>query len=244
MTIRSAPAEGYDFGNKRQYRRTIWSRFRKHCVGRLHLAQALLMPSLEGDEIDVALNKGFREENLHVVDRNPAIVATLKRRYPKIQTYGVELERAVARMADRGVTLDVANLDLCGQVSLPLLQAVDAVAHDGAMNPGGLVAVTMLRGRESGLAGVSMAAHVRDWSTVQRNADPVLSALTLQDCWRLGKVQRALCAGDLWDAGIVATGRYKSVAGSQTMIWGVYQLMPGPWQRRSEFAPAVRTLAQ
>lgn len=45
-------------------------------------ASVFLMPSSEGDEVDVCLSHGFRERNLTVCDRNPAIVAHLKRRYP------------------------------------------------------------------------------------------------------------------------------------------------------------------
>lgn len=72
------------------------------------------MPSLEGDEIDIAIEKGFLEQNLHVVDKNPAIVATLKKRYPRLNTYGVDIAKAFYRLRERGLLMSVCNLDLTG----------------------------------------------------------------------------------------------------------------------------------
>lgn len=146
-TVRSAPADGYDFGTKRQYRRDVWATFARFCGIHRAAAHALLMPSIEGDEIEVALSKGFRAEHLHVCDRNPAIVATLKRRFPKVQTYGVDIVRACERIVEAGVTLEVANLDLCGQVSDRYLRTLAAVSATGALDQAA-VAVTALRGRE------------------------------------------------------------------------------------------------
>lgn len=139
--LRSAPVGGYDFGIKRQYRRTVWSAF-----GNLRRPgdEALLLPSIEGDEIEVALNAGFKQSELHVVDRNPAIVATLKRRFPYINTYGVSVQKIHDRLGHR---LRFANLDLCGCISRalflelrPFIRTLQAEAY---------VTVTMLRGREN-----------------------------------------------------------------------------------------------
>lgn len=118
---RSAPKVGYDFARKRDYRRKVWASFRdtlklKHiCIADSH---AMLMPSIEGDEIEVAIDAGFREHNLHIVDVEPAIVATLKKRYPKVHTYGVSAFRAFQRMSRNGIRLRCANLDFCGNWSV------------------------------------------------------------------------------------------------------------------------------
>lgn len=170
---RRAPSGGYGFARKSDYRRKIWATFRDTLKARMPLAdaQAMLMPSLEGKEIETALNAGFRERNLHVVDDNPAIVATLKRRFPEINTYGVKAFEAFNRMSERGIRVDCANLDFCGQCSkeyfwqLMLIcapAALGVIAREikpgvaetelfgkyPAFNDQCLVALTMLRGRE------------------------------------------------------------------------------------------------
>lgn len=132
---RIAPKGGYDFSKKRDYRRKVWATFRdriKESGNSVARSHALLMPSLEGDEIEVALNAGFREENLHIVDWEPAIVATLKRRYPKIHTYGVSVTRAFKRLAAEGIRLTCANLDFCGPISRPFAHELLAVSMLGS----------------------------------------------------------------------------------------------------------------
>jgi hypothetical protein len=176
--MRSGPRGGYDFSRKRDYRRKVWATFRD-TLKRWHVpvveAQALLMPSLEGDEIDVALNAGFREANLHVVDHEPAIVATLKKRYPTINTYGVTASRAFERLSRSGVKIRCANLDFCSQISKPFggelaqiallggvpcrIGALDTGSFrvdfdseqygSGVLDDQAVIAVSVLRGRES-----------------------------------------------------------------------------------------------
>jgi len=146
---RSAPDGGYTFGNKAQYRRDVWAKFRKAFGGQVATKQAALMPSIEGHEIEVALRNGFRQHNLHVVDKNPAIVATLKRRFPYIQTYGVTASKAVARMRQRGIKLDCANWDFC----MPLLRKenareIEQCLHPSAYADRNVVSITVLKGRD------------------------------------------------------------------------------------------------
>jgi hypothetical protein len=110
-----------------------------------------LLPSIEGDEIEVTLASGFLEKNLHVVDRNAAIVATLKRRYPRIQTYGVDVLTAVRRRIPKG-TLHLANLDLCAPLGHQW--AAIAVVTASRLSPEGVIAATYLRGRDSQISSI------------------------------------------------------------------------------------------
>lgn len=169
--MRRAPKGGYDFPLKRDYRRRVWAQIRrllKEMGYPIAESHALLMPSLEGDEIEVALNAGFRECHLHIVDKNPAIVATLKRRYPKISTYGVTASAALRRISASGIKLRAANLDFCyklgesfknelwmcslaGNINCAWnadLTAYGRNSPHGAFAPECVVAVNMLRGRE------------------------------------------------------------------------------------------------
>jgi hypothetical protein len=248
---RIAPEGGYDFGAKKHYRRDIWSTFRKFTGTDTHSARALLLPSLEGDEIDVALSKGFREENLHIVDRNPAIVATLKRRYPCINTYGVEIERAVRRFADEETcgygfageeqrdypTFDVANLDLCANVNARTAAGISAMASLGVFD-GAMVSVTMLRGREkpSLFAGIEKRGKQSDTMMRLLRACCGDHKFNDNDYGRLDFFHYALTTAVSWDGSRLATGArlalpmradiYRSAAGTQTMMWAMFLVLP------------------
>jgi hypothetical protein len=157
--VRRAPAGGYDFPSKRDYRRRVWAAFRdlikKDRRAGVSVAEshAFLLPSSEGDEIEVALNCGFKEEHLHVCDSNPAIVATLKRRFRRINTYGVKASVAANRMAAKGIELTCANLDFCSQISDAFCEELSEFIGSGVLRPrvgrDKFVSVSCLRGRES-----------------------------------------------------------------------------------------------
>lgn len=225
MKGRLGPATGYEFGAKRHYRNIIWKAFRDHCGTRRAEAQALLMPSSEGTEIDVALRNGFREYNLHVVDHNTAIVATLKRKYPRIQTYGVSLVKAFSRMQEAGIRLDVANLDLCSNVNAHMLEDLMDVAQTGVLGHGSLAAVTMLRGREADLFAFQQWAQkvVDHFGEEGQKTDNDLS--------RLIAVAGALALHTHVATSLGRHGTYRSTAGTQTMLWGlvIFKNRPEPY---------------
>jgi hypothetical protein len=214
---RRAPAGGYDFEAKEKYRRHVWSSLARHCPVPVGVASAVLMPSLEGTEIEVAKRYGFQERNLHVVDYNPAIVATLKKRFPDIRTYGVSLERAVARMVQSGIVIHAANFDFTSCAGEKLYHTLEAIRREGALHRNGVWAVTLLRGRETFFRddvvvewGVGALELLR-----RRYRGPV--ELNSRDATRIG------CAASLGPDGHVPDriGVYKS--SNQTMMWCVFR---------------------
>lgn len=232
MSDRRGPLGGYDFGNKRQYRREVWALFRKELGQDRASADVLLMPSLEGAEIEVALRAGFREQRLHVLDRNPAIVATLRRRFSRINTYGIPLSR-IGERAPQGF-FAAANLDLTANVGDGFYREVNAFARAGVVRDGGLVAISILRGREMKLGELKRAVEVARAgmehlpfveylpSVLSLNADPSRSD---EDNTRLAAVRAALWAGNGWlPPPLLLYRHYKSVSG-QTILWCVARLL-------------------
>lgn len=233
---RRAPETGYDFGNKRQYRRTVWARFREHCGTSRAEAQCLLMPSIEGTEIDVAKANGFREENLHVVDKNPAIVAHLRRRYPRIHTYGVDLDQACLRMFKAGIYIDVANFDLCSNAGFSMMKTLQRVGLSlrGICKETTLIAITMLRGREHRWELIHAFAKAQD--SREAFAD-LFSGLAETDVTRIQNAAVAMSAGMALVEKAASIGRhccviprggrdvgiYRSAAGSQSMLWCLFR---------------------
>lgn len=235
MTIRIAPESGYDFPSKRAYRRNIWATFKRQFGGQVAGRQMALMPSIEGDEIEVALSKGFREENLHVIDFNPAIVASLKRRYPRLHTYGVPVRRAIIRMAEAGTRLDGFNLDLCSNLSREVRATLFVLSFSRIMTNESVVAVSLLRGRELGVTGVMLdelaeASNNTPWrhELEQRYGASLIPSdmgrisLTVESL--TGNMPRRPDMPPVLRPYLLRIGKYKSTAGRQTMLWQMFNL--------------------
>lgn len=221
---RRAPKQGYDFAAKRQYRRHVWNCFKRVAVGARH-AQALLMPSKEGDEIEVAIAKGFRMSNLHVVDKNPAIVARLTCRFPGIHTYGVSAARACERIKSKGITLDCANFDFTSCISDKLSREWSAIMSSGVFNKKeAFVAVTLLRGRESrrekGFFDI-VSQFTPPW--VEHNRVNLGRYFNVRDEARIeGMIYGVICDAGCWYS-VDRVGTYLSPCG-QTMLWAVIRM--------------------
>lgn len=225
MTKREgAPRGGYDFDVKDDYRVGVWSAFRDGCVHPPSKAQALLMPSIEGTEIVVALAHGFREENLHVVDRSRRVVEAIHVAFPKVRIYPMPLIEAIREICGCGIRLDVANFDLCGPVGQELLTTLRYTAASGVLTEG-LIAITVLRGRDHSWALKNIRDLERDDGAFRRRLSKRGFGLPLYgagDCYRLVSAQLALSSFCLDPQLQPAGGIYTS--GPQSLLWMMYRL--------------------
>jgi hypothetical protein len=158
----------YSGPEKEKYRQQVWDDFfdvlqctyssersaiapsineRGPVISSISSAQALILSTTDGLEIEHALNRGIRQENLHVVNLSPAVVATLKKRYPKINTYGVDLGKVLLEKRITPGTLHLANVDLCGILSWKWCATVYLVAN--SLVHGGALAATFQNGRDT-----------------------------------------------------------------------------------------------
>ncbi len=226
---RSAPEGGYNFGNKRQYRRNVWATARRCCNAHdISQAQILLMPSIEGKEIEVAENNGFRQCNMHVVDQNPAIVAHLKRRYPHITTYGVDIVAALKRIAKAGIRLTVANFDFCSTAP-KIKPIISEIARLPVFADYHYVFITCQRGRDRDIVILAkdVATRPKEFShlaeTVKKGAEKGFSA---RDTLRAETLFGALCVDEEWITRVLTGVRvYRSHSGHITMMYfGVWRI--------------------
>jgi hypothetical protein len=144
-----APKDGYATETKERWRDWVYSR-----VGgwdnqsqSVVTGNVLCMPSREGAEIEHIKTRGFTEQQIFVADKNPAIVASLKRRFPLVHTFGVEIHRACQRIAQEQTQLCAAVLDYCGRLSAVTTRSIAMCAESGALS-NAHVFVNVLRGRE------------------------------------------------------------------------------------------------
>lgn len=226
---RRAPAGGYDFPEKAMYREMVWSRLSKAPFG-----NALLMPSTEALEPEVAERHGFSMDRQYWVDANPANIAVLSGRYDNVVkvpgAHGQMVSEACQRFAAAGVRFTAANLDFTSCVNSGLVGEVRAVWGSGALAGQSLVSTTLLRGREFGAVArvVRALPQMRDFAA--RCRAKVVGSYELTDM-DVGRIAVVLGSGAV-GRGLVAVGVYRS--GSQTMMWVVTGPEPrgGSWRKK------------
>ncbi len=74
----SAPDSGYKFGNKNQWRRTIWNRITERLTVRPSEAIVLYLAGPDNLDRDEMLRRGFAARNIIAIDRNARIVSSLR----------------------------------------------------------------------------------------------------------------------------------------------------------------------
>lgn len=220
---RRAPEAGYRFGTKAQWRRTSWKTHRDEVMftwGTRAEAHCLLMPSIEGIEVDVALANGFRQRNLHVSDYSAGICADLKKRYPLITTYSGDVYLACERIAKKGIKLSVASLDLTGCLSKQTTSTLGLCVESGCFMDGAVIGVNVLRGRERGeVADFVTKGKLWKQVTPPRSGNPA-DETNMNDEYRLMLIRAAL----IRPAERIKYGKYRSAAGHQTMLWSIWRL--------------------
>ncbi len=109
----------------------------------------MLMPSSEGLEVDVALSKGFRQDRMVIVDRNVAIVASLKgRKFPLVTAKGGAIKTMGAKIISAGLPkLHIVNCDFTGTVGTSSDELAE-FCGSGVLAPAAMVGVTVVKGRE------------------------------------------------------------------------------------------------
>jgi len=198
------PRQGYDFKEKEKYRNLVYSHAVASFDPYVEKKRIMILPSLEGREIQIALGSGFKEENIIIVDDRPAIVATLKRKYPKVKAYGVDLAIACEREAATGSKIDMLNADLCGNIGPSIYNKLRRITKSGVLNDGALFFITMLAGRErfnianansssQGLVGwMDMFCSSRDGEK-RKSLKDIQLIFTENDLYRMSKVATVLC---------------------------------------------------
>ena len=148
MSIVREPKNQYQFKEKQEYREAVWDTFASNLDA--SNAKVLFFPGRHGLEIEVALERGFREENLIACEENAAILATAAwhKQYPQIRCYGTKLSRTIERLAADGIIVDAANLDYCSNLCTSVMDDFRKLLTYKITKPTIVLAVTLLKGRE------------------------------------------------------------------------------------------------
>lgn len=152
--MRVAPKIGYDNDVKHAYREQVWNAFSKAVddmrADQTGTMKAVIMPSSEGIEIEVALSKGLREDQIVCVDRSAAVIATSKwrKKYPGVNFFACDVGKVGHKIKHRKWVVRAANLDLCGNFSDDTIDAVQGFIRFTPIHESFAIGVTVAKGRE------------------------------------------------------------------------------------------------
>ena len=209
----------YDFGNKKQYRRNIWAFVDRHCTKPIVDRKVLYLDTAKGGETLFLLNKGYKAENLFIVnfDENELLklgdlLQSLK--VGHINLCPMSIEHAVIVMSKAGHFIDVYNFDFMSNITNDMVR--DTLRTTARIiSKDCIVGVNVLRGREA------------KWFKERRKEDN-------PDWIRELEIKSSLSYDIKDDEGeeecithIIRqrNGIYKSSAGRQTMMWFVFKVM-------------------
>ena len=212
---RIAPKAGYNTAIKANYRDQVWDAFAPgvadivaDTTGTL---KAVIMPSAEGLEIEVALARGLREDQIVCVDRSAAVIATSKwrKRWPGVKFFASEVSAVGEKIAKAGWSVRVANLDLCGNFSDDTIDAVRGFLSGAPLAAVAALSVTIAKGRE----GSALTSLLKAKGFAGAVTDARMGALFHM---------AGVATTDDQDVQTVAEGAYTS--GRQPMAWCVVEL--------------------
>lgn len=209
--------------NKQRARETIWRvlAHSKHPP----LAVALMLPGSERFEIETALARGFKLEQLYLVERSAAVLANLTRRSrdrplpPKANILRMPLSQAAEILLKRKVRIDVAHLDFCSHCEAEdMIEETRAFVQSGVMADRSLLAVTILAGREHAIdtiKGGGIGFTVEYYDEQGRAIADAFGRLSLGDRGRLRRVWEAVGTRIT----IRQIGRYHNKRTNNPMLW-------------------------
>ena len=143
-----AQVDSYKFGRKNQWRRAVWKDLASRISDKKN-AVVLYLAAKEDLDRRVAINNGFRSNNLIAVDTSQAVVDGL-RKQGKLAIKG-KLSEVVAEWP-RSKRLDVVFADYCAGMTTEVYDLMYQLILLEAISSGGAVMVNMQRGRENGAA--------------------------------------------------------------------------------------------
>lgn len=140
--------EDYRFGNKNNWRRTVWNEIARRVEDK---KEAVVLYLAAGQDLDrkVATSKGFRSNNLIAVDSDKGVVKSLRKRGRLAIEGGLS---DVLAAWPRSRSIDVVFADYCCGLVAEVYNLTEIALLAGAIKPDGVLLVNMQRGRETGEA--------------------------------------------------------------------------------------------
>ena len=141
-----AAIDKYKTHAKQEYRMELWDTLTRGWSP----GPALILTGPEGLEIPVLRKIGFKDDMLHLADKIAGyqIGARDLHDAKDASIYYGKLPEVFKTMAERGVKLKYANLDMCGTAAREALENLQGVSVNKGVIDGGRMAVTWWKARD------------------------------------------------------------------------------------------------
>jgi hypothetical protein len=169
----------YRFGQKNNWRRTIWNRIVERLSGKVKDALVLYLPGREDLDRQIAIEKGFNPNNMICVDKDAALVRCF-RKQGKLAIHG-DIVDVVEQWSGKTYP-DVIFADLCCGFTRSAIKLGVLLTYRFPMT---VFAVNMMRGRE---------AYTGDAALLKKYFVGRHRAQCLFGIWR-GNVLEGICHG-------------------------------------------------
>lgn len=203
MSTLHAPNSGYGFEAKQyQYRQKHWYWVDDQLSNRVPKSRRVVafLDTKEAIETQYLLSLGYRPENLHAINCNPAEVALLTIRLsvlglPKVRTHGIDYVRTLREA--RVSRWHIMSFDGCGPIASPnTLRCIKQMCD--LASGGTIVSANVLAGRDAGWS-ASMLKHVkangdsthrRRWQWLQRAFTTRIVDNKIREVWSVAALKR------------------------------------------------------
>lgn len=189
----------------------------------------LCFPGSGRYEVDEIIDHHVALSNIYLVEKNPAVKAIFTRRArtgllpPPENFLRMWLSEAVHHLHQRRVLLDVAHLDFCQNCTSDELQSeLLAFIKSRILKDGGLLAVTVLAGREHEIdevRGTGWSFEVVDFHG-RPQPHSSFRMLSLGDQGRFARLWRILGGSMI----LRQFGKYQNTRTNNPMLWGIFEI--------------------
>lgn len=150
--MKNGENKDYSFGNKKNWRRWKWNRIVERIDVKPSEAIVLYLAGKEDHDRSIALQKGFRDENLIAVDRSSAVVDELRRKgVNSIRSEFLDCLRALPS----GRNVNVVDADFCCDAIDSIAIEMNQVLKYSPELRGAVVCVNFCRGRGASLGRIN-----------------------------------------------------------------------------------------
>lgn len=233
------PETGYDFDAKRIYREQLWKFFDAALVFvPRRKRRVLILDTSEALETQFLISKGYEPSNITVINKSAAHLAWLSRRIAPHRVNTVATD--VFDFLEQHYDFHAVNLDLTCPLSGSLIVKIKGLK----LRPNTALSVSILRGRETDSTTKTFYQLARDGIMMNASGKSARTGDLETPNWMLLEGARRCVMNidsPLLDSDVLRIlnltsgttrfrakrfvwGRYKSTAGSQTMMWGAQLL--------------------
>jgi hypothetical protein len=140
--------KNYDFASKNMWRKWVWNRIDEKVMEKNNTRKdsvILYLPGPEPHDLKIALDKGFKSNNILAVDLDANNIETVRKR----GGLGINADICDVLIAwDEKINIDVLLVDFCCGITQTAIEFIESLLVSGGIHNNTVLAINLLRGRD------------------------------------------------------------------------------------------------